>query len=65
MIGDPFTIRCIVICVILFVIFGLAAYAFMDDEEQKQYDTAQRIRMKELEERRKTNEHNSEDRTGP
>lgn len=51
MVGDPFTIRCIVACVILFVILGLVAYAFMDDEEQKQYDAAQRIRMKELEER--------------
>lgn len=51
MIGDAFTVRCIVIGVILFVILGLVAYAFMDDEEQKQYDAAQRIRMKELEER--------------
>ena len=51
MVGDPFTVRCIVACVILFVILGLVAYAFMDDEEQKQYDAAQRIRMKELEER--------------
>ena len=33
MIGDPFTIRCIVVCVMLFVILGLLAYALIDAYE--------------------------------
>ena len=59
MIGDPFTIRCIVVCVILFVIFGLLAYALIDDyEDWRHWHRIWKAKETKMEE---TNEHDSED----